>query len=72
MMIGGKGNNVLFVSKAFAKHPHPKFLQPNRDRELEMATEITFKHPQPFTWAQVMDLDLGIISQGTHTTLRER
>ena len=30
-----------------------------------MATEVKFKYPQPFTWAQVMDLDVGTISQGT-------
>ena len=30
-----------------------------------MAAEIKFKYPQPFTWAQVMDLDIGTISQGT-------
>lgn len=33
-----------------------------------MATEVKFKYPQPFTWAQVMDLDVGTISQGTQLT----
>jgi hypothetical protein len=54
----------LFGSKAFAKHPHPPS-QPKRYREKNMAAEVKFKHPQPFTWAQVMDLDIGTISQGT-------
>jgi len=31
-----------------------------------MTAEIKFKHPQPFTWAQVMDLDVGTISQGKY------
>jgi len=28
-----------------------------------MAAEVKFRYPQPFTWAQVMDLDVGTISQ---------
>ncbi|KAF9652191.1 hypothetical protein BDM02DRAFT_3109616 [Thelephora ganbajun] len=28
-----------------------------------MAAEVKFKYPQPFTWAQVMDLDVVTISQ---------
>jgi len=33
-----------------------------------MAAEVKFKYPQPFTWAQVMDLDVGTISQGTRNS----
>lgn len=37
-----------------------------------MTMEVKFKYPQPFTWAQVVDLDVGTISQGTQlTTLTE-
>jgi len=28
-----------------------------------MAAEVKFRYPQPFTWAQVIDLDVGTISQ---------
>lgn len=34
-----------------------------------MAIEVKFKYPQPFTWAQVMDLDIGSISQGTQLAM---
>ena len=30
-----------------------------------MASGVKFKYPQPFTWAQVVGLDVGTISQGT-------
>ena len=35
-----------------------------------MATEVKFRYPQPFTWAQAMDLDIGTISQGTQVTIQ--
>ena len=33
-----------------------------------MAAQAKFKYPLPFTWAQVMDLDVGTISQGMRLT----
>lgn len=37
-----------------------------------MAAEVKFKYPQPFTWAQAMDLDVGTISQGTRLMLPKK
>jgi hypothetical protein len=34
-----------------------------------MAAEVKFEFPQPFTWAQVMDLDVGAISEGNRLTI---
>jgi len=59
VMVIPKGER-LFGSKAFAKHPYQ-----NPSSAKDMASEVKFKYPQPFTWAQVMDLDIGTISQGT-------
>jgi hypothetical protein len=55
----------LFGSKAFAKQPHSRISALSHKG---MATEVKFKYPQPFTWAQAMDLDIGTISQGAQVT----
>jgi hypothetical protein len=70
-MTSGEATPGLFGSKAFTKHPHlpsPILLSSETNREQIMAAEVKFKYPQPFTWAQVMDLDVGTISQGTQLT----
>lgn len=60
---------ALFGSKAVAKHP----LHPERSNVQDMmAAEVKFKYPQPFTWAQAMDLDVGTISQGTRQLITPR
>ena len=47
---------------------HISFENSRTNRAKDMAEEVKFKYPQPFTWAQVMGLDIATISQGTQLT----
>jgi hypothetical protein len=61
-----RGKTRLCLVPRLLPNIHCVSFPSRNDRETEMAAEVTFKYPQPFTWAQVMDLDLSTISQGTH------